>query len=156
MAPKVNDPQESWFKPNSQEASLSHPPETADPAILGPVNDSSSSDPPGAPTVEADLGQDAVLVTERDSAVSATRRPAVPQPASESGKATERPIVSYTPELEHYGSEEPSPYGPRENAPPSIASSQATDVGLNVPQPADELTLVEYRQQHRGSVYDAD
>ena len=55
VAPKVNDPQESWFKPDSQESSLSHLPETTDPAISGPVKNSSSSDPPGAPTVEADL-----------------------------------------------------------------------------------------------------
>ena len=64
VAPKVNDPQESWFKPDSQESSLSHQPETTDPAISGPVKDSSSSDHPGAPTVKADLGQDTALVTE--------------------------------------------------------------------------------------------
>ena len=100
VAPKVSDPQESWLRPDSPGSPPFHPPATADPAVSGPVKDSSSSDPPGAPTVKAELAQDAALVTERDSAVSAARRPAVPQPVSESGKPTERPIVSYAPEIE--------------------------------------------------------
>ena len=64
VAPKASGPQQSWLEPGSHEPSHPHPPEIADPAVSGPVKDSSSPDLPGAPTVEPGLGQDAALVPE--------------------------------------------------------------------------------------------
>ena len=158
VAPKVGDAQQSRPQPDSLESpspALFPVPEFAHPALSGPTKDGRSSDPSGAPAVEAELVQDAAPVSKRDSVVSAAGRPAGPQPASESRKPPERSQALSAPEIDHYGSEDVNPYGPTaKNAPQSTASSQPPDVGLNVPRSTNELAVVKYRPP-RGSVEDA-
>ena len=65
------------------------------------MKESSSSDPPGAPTVEAGLGQDAALVPKRESAFSAVHLPTVQQPVVEPSTPADRTTVAVARELEH-------------------------------------------------------
>ena len=93
VAPKV--------RPDAPQSSSSAPtpsPEFAHPALSGHTKDGRSSDPVGAPAIEAELAQDAALVSERDSVVSAAGRHTVPQPADESRTP---PVTDNAPEIDH-------------------------------------------------------
>ena len=92
VAPKV--------RPDAPQSSSSAPtpsPEFAHPALSGHTKDGRSSDPVGAPAIEAELVQDAAPVSERDSVVSAAGRHTVPQPADESRTP---PVTDNAPEID--------------------------------------------------------
>ena len=104
VAPKVGNAQQSRPQPDGPESrlpALFPTPEFAHPALSGLTKDGRSSDPAGAPAIEAELVQDAAPVSKRDSVVSAAGRPAGPQPASESRKPPERSQALSAPEIDH-------------------------------------------------------
>ena len=92
VAPKV--------RPDAPQSSSSAPtpsPEFAHPALSGHTKDGRSSDPVGAPAIEAELVQDAAPVSERGSVASAAGRHTVPQPADESRTP---PVTDNAPEID--------------------------------------------------------